>query len=163
MVPEMKILSTSIENGCFADRCGAHGENLSPAFTVCDAPEAAVSLAILLEDRDAFPVTGGFSWVHWAACNIPLPGLEENASAKGGFVQGLNSYISPQGGSRKKDDCVGYCGMSPPDEDHVYTLHVYALDTMLNLDEGFAMNQMFRAMRGHVLAHEELDGWYRKV
>lgn len=160
----MKVFSSSLADGRFAVDCGGHGRNLSPAFTVADAPEGTVSLALLLEDRDAFPVTGGFSWVHWAACNIPLPGLEENASAQSeGFVQGVNSYISMQGGSRPREECIGYCGMTPPDADHVYTLRIFALDTVLDIENGFDMNVMFRKMRGHILAQAELEGLYSKM
>lgn len=160
----MKVYSASVDNDYYSDSCGCHGENRSPEFIVEGAPEGTVSYALLLEDRDAVPVSKGFSWVHWAACNIKTAGLPENASADGGdFVQGLNSYTSPQGGSMKAEDCVGYCGMSPPDEDHIYTLHIYALDTELDLKDGFPMNFMFRLMRGHILAHAETDGWYRKA
>lgn len=164
MVHSMKIYSSSLHDGWFSVECGGHGRNLSPAFEVIDAPEGTVSLALLFEDRDAFPVTGGFSWVHWAACNIGLPGLWENASADGGhFVQGVNSYISVQGGSMPREECIGYCGMSPPDDDHVYTLHVYALDTRLDIENGFDMNIMFRKMTGHILAEAQLEGYYRKM
>lgn len=160
----MKVFSSSLSGGRFAADCGGHGRNLSPAFTVADAPEGTASLALLLEDRDAFPVTGGFSWVHWAACNIRLPGLKENASANAeGFIQGVNSCISVQGGNRPREECVGYCGMSPPDADHVYTLRVFALDTVLDLENGFDMNVMFRKMRGHILSEAELEGSYRKM
>ena len=159
----MRIVSSSIENDYFADDCGCHGADASPAFTVVDSPDNVVSYALFLEDRDAFPVSGGFSWVHWTACNIKTPGLPENASAAGGFVQGLNSFISPQGGSRSPESCVGYCGMSPPNEDHLYTLHVYALDTELELENGFEMHQMFRHMRGHVIEEACVDAWYAKA
>lgn len=161
----MKLSSVSLQSdGYFSVNCGAKGGNLSPAFTVADAPAGTASLALLLEDRDAFPVTGGFSWVHWAACNIALSGLEEGAAASEcGFKQGLNSYISIQGGSRPAGECVGYCGMSPPDEAHIYTLRVFALDTVLDIEDGFNMNIMFRKMQGHVLDTAEISGWYDKV
>ena len=161
----MKLSSFSLlSDGWFSVNCGAKGDNLSPAFTVSEAPEGTVSLALLLEDRDAFPVTGGFSWVHWAACNIALPGLQEGADAEGcGFRRGVNSYISIQGGSKPRSECVGYCGMSPPDEAHLYTLRVFALDTELDIEDGFNMNIMFRKMAGHILDSAELDGWYEKI
>ena len=49
----MKVFSSSLADGRFAVDCGGHGRNLSPAFTVADAPEGTASLALLLEDRDA--------------------------------------------------------------------------------------------------------------
>jgi len=161
----MKVFSCSLDSdGYFSVDCGAKGGNLSPSFTVEAPPAGTASLALLLEDRDAFPVTGGFSWVHWAACNISLPGLREGAGTAGAdFKQGLNSYISVQGGSRPAAECVGYCGMSPPDEAHLYTLRVFALDTLLDIEDGFNMNIMFREMQGHILDSAEISGWYGKV
>ena len=161
----MKLSSFSLlKNGWFSIDCGKKGAGNSPSFTVENAPEGTVSLALLLEDRDAFPVTGGFSWVHWAACNIALPGLPEGADAEEhGFKQGVNSYISPQGGLLPRSECVGYCGMSPPDEAHLYTLRVFALDTLLDIENGFNMNIMFRKMQGHILESAEISGWYGKV
>ena len=35
-----------------------------------DAPEGTKSFAVVMEDKDAFPVSGGFSWIHWTAANI---------------------------------------------------------------------------------------------
>ena len=165
MVRNMKIISDSIYNDYFSDNCGSHGGNCSPAIRIADAPEETASFALLIEDRDAVPVSGGFSWVHWAACNITSRELPEDASRSmaESMVQGLNSYTSPQGGSLPPEDCIGYCGMSPPNDDHIYTIRVYALDRKLDLKNGFPMNMMFRAMRGHVLAQAELDAWYRKA
>ena len=51
--------------------------------------------------------------------------------------------------------------MAPPDADHEYTLTVYALDCTLELEEGFYLNEMLRAMRGHVLAHARVSAMYR--
>lgn len=58
---------------------------------------------------------------------------------------------------------IGYCGMTPPDADHVYTLRIFALDTVLDIENGFDMNVMFRKMRGHILAQAELEGLYSKM
>lgn len=165
----MKLDCSGIENGRIADRFGNRGSQFnrfglctySLPFQVGDVPKDTVSFALFLEDKDAFPVSGGFSWVHWTACNILEDHLEENASiSRHGFVQGLNSYISLQGGQLPKEDCVGYAGMSPPDAPHIYELTVYALDCLLDLQDGFLMNQMFRQMEGHILAQQTVKGTY---
>lgn len=45
-------------------------------------------------------MNGGFSWVHWVAANITSTSVEENASQNHpDFVQGLNSWVSLQGGT----------------------------------------------------------------
>ena len=40
-------------------------------------------------------------------------------------------------------------------------MHVYALDTKLNLKNGFLMNEMFRQMEGHVLGKYTLKFKYQ--
>ena len=105
----MKLRSAGIENGIIADRFGKHGtqhnENGIPSYSlpleILDVPETAKSFALFLEDKDACPVCGGFSWVHWVAANITRTKLEENDSlANADFVQGLNSWVSIQAASR---------------------------------------------------------------
>ena len=74
----MKVVSAGIKNGVIEDKYGKHGDHFnqngvptwSLPFEILDAPEHAKSFAVLLEDKDAYPVSGGFSWVHWLAANI---------------------------------------------------------------------------------------------
>ncbi|MDT8716839.1 YbhB/YbcL family Raf kinase inhibitor-like protein [Clostridium sp. 19966] len=163
----MKITSSGIINGVIEDKYGKRGNKFNSAdiptyslpIKIENQPEGTVSFAILLEDRDAVPVCG-FSWIHWTAANILESELEENASVtKKNFVQGVNSWYSPLG-ETSKELSMGYGGMAPPDAPHVYELHVYALDTKLNLEEGFYMNEMFRAMESHILDQATIKGTY---
>lgn len=103
----MKIISDAIKNGVIEDKYGKHGEQFnvngvpsySIPFEIVDAPEGTKSFALFLEDKDACPISGGFSWVHWVAANITRTKIEENESLTAtDFVQGLNSWISMQGG-----------------------------------------------------------------
>ena len=50
--------------------------------------------------------------------------------------------------------------MAPPDKTHLYEMHVFALDTLLDLQNGFFANDLFKAMKGHVLAEFTLSGSY---
>ena len=112
-----------------------------------------------LEDRDAFAVTPGFSWIHWTAANLQRDFLEENESVSArDFVQGVNSWISE---GLPLEDCTGYGGMAPPDCPHQYELRVYALDCLLPLEQGFLYGELYRAMEGHLLDSCALRGWYR--
>ena len=165
----MKVTSTAIVNGVIANQYGKHGtqfnENGMPTyslpFSIENPPEATVSYAIMLEDKDAYPVSGGFSWVHWTAANIKRTEVRENESQTAtDFVQGVNSWTSMQGGNQSKELSSFYGGMAPPDAPHVYELHVYALDTELDLQNGFLMNHMYRQMDGHILAQYTLKGTY---
>ena len=166
----MTVTSSGIVNGVIEDKYGKRGteynENGIPTYSlplkIENAPEGTVSYALLLEDKDAFPVSGGFSWVHWTAANITKTELKENESQTAkDFVQGVNSWMSIQGGEQSKELSSFYGGMAPPDAEHTYELHVYALDTMLNLENGFLMNDMYKQMDGHILAEYTLKGTYK--
>lgn len=167
----MKVTSEGIRNGIIADRFGKRGECneygmpiRSLPLTIQDAPAGTMSFAVFLEDKDAFPVSGGFSWVHWTAANILEPVLEENASQQSpDFVQGANSWMSTFGGSVPVEHCSCYGGMAPPNAPHVYEIHIYALDTVLDLKNGFYLNDLFAQMRGHVLAESTVLGEYSHV
>ena len=50
--------------------------------------------------------------------------------------------------------------MGAPDCPHTYELHVFALDCMLELEKGFWLNALYRAMEGHVLGCVVLKGEY---
>lgn len=39
--------------------------------------------------------------------------------------------------------------MTPPDKTHLYELHVFALDKLLNLKSGFLLNDLYHLMEGH--------------
>ena len=100
--------------------------------------------------------------MHWLAANITRRKIEENESQIAtDFVQGVNSWISIQGGQQSKELSSFYGGMAPPNEPHLYELHVYALDTMLDLNNGFMLNDLFHAMEGHILDQYTLKGEYR--
>lgn len=119
----MKVISHGIVDGVIADRFGKHGphcnENGVPNYSlpleILEAPQGTQSFALLLEDKDACPVCGGFSWIHWVAANITRTKLEENDSqAHADFVQGLNSWVSIQGGSRTLFFAPATAGWRPP-------------------------------------------------
>ena len=163
-------ISVPLENGLLPDRFGKHApaEYRTEGFPtrsfpieIAEVPEGVRSLALAFVDFDAIPV-GGFCWIHWTACDIaPDTALiPENASASGAVActQGANSNWSPMAhGSANPAVFNRYCGPQPPDKDHVYTLTVYALDCELGLDEGFYLNELRRAMEGHVLAKARVE------
>lgn len=163
-------VSVPLENGMLPDKYGKHAPAayqleghpiVSFPIAIEDVPDAAKSLALVFVDFDAIPV-GGFCWIHWLACNIPADTtlIPENASASGVLpcVQGSNSDWSPLAGGWTDPRIIHrYAGPYPPDKDHVYTLTVYALDTELNLAEGYFLNEFRRAIEGHVLDKAVVD------
>lgn len=167
----MKVICEGIKNGMFEDKYGFKGatnEKGIPSYSIplkfVDAPAGTKSYAIVLEDKDACPVSGGFAWIHWLAANIQKNEVKENESKDTKeFVQGLNSWTSMQGGSIPSEYCASYGGMAPPNAPHTYEVHVYALDTILDLKNGFMINELFKAMRGHILEQVIIYGDYSNV
>lgn len=167
---EMIVTSKGIQNGRIDLKYGKHGSHFiddMPTYSIPldiqNPPENTQSFAIFLEDKDAIPVSR-FAWIHWLVANLTQPTLEENASSQpnGRFVQGVNSWASPLlGDSHLYDiEAARYGGMAPPDQPHTYDIHVYALDTKLNLKDGFFGNELCKAMQGHILAESILSGTY---
>ena len=166
----MLVTSTGINNGIIDEKYGKFGADFNPnmvstyslPFKVLNAPKDTVSFAIVLEDKDAFPVCGGFSWIHWTAANITRDELLENESQSAtDFVQGLNSWTSMQGGNQSHKLSSFYGGMAPPNEPHLYELHVFALDTLLEIENSFFMNDLYKKMDTHILAQCTLKGLYK--
>ncbi len=165
----MIVTSTGIKDGIIDKKYGKFGEHFnengmpiySLPFKIENAPKTAVSYAVVLEDKDAYPVSGGFSWIHWTAANITRTEILENESQTAtNFVQGVNSWTSMQGGQQSKELSSFYGGMAPPDAPHTYEIHVYALDTTLDLENGFFYNDLYKKMDGHILEQFTLKGTY---
>lgn len=160
------IVCEGIIDGYFAEKYGKFGKCangdpvVSPPIKFFNAPKGTVTYAVVLEDKDACQVCG-FSWIHWLACNI-RDDMEEDASRNNPpFAQGVNSCISIQGGGKSREEASCYGGMAPPDKDHYYEIHAYCLDCELSLSDGFFMNELYHAMRGHIIAETTIGGWYR--
>lgn len=125
------------------------GRNISPALAWTDAPADTVSFALTLDDPDA--PAGTFT--HWVIYNIPAAskGLQQGVAPQptfdDGAAQGKNS------GNRQY-----YEGPCPPSGTHRYFFKLYALDTRLELPPGATVDQLQKAMQGHILAQGELMG-----
>lgn len=166
----MIATSAGIINGIIQDQYGSRGEHFNengvPTFSlplkIENAPVNTASFAIVLEDKDAYPATGGFAWIHWLAANITRSELKDNESQTAeDFIQGTNSWTSVQGNQQSKELSCYYGGMTPPDKAHVYEFYVFALDKLLNLKKGFLLNELYHEMDGHILEQYTLNGIYK--
>ncbi len=167
----MKVTSKAIVNGHFEDRFGKRGTDISKygaasrsiPLSISDYPAETKTFALFLEDKDSIPVCG-FAWIHWLAANIKRHTIEENESVTANdFIQGVNSLYNglnnpPDGPQRL--EVSNYVGMAPPDRPHEYELHVFALDTDLDLEQGFYWNELYHAMNGHILAQTTISAIY---
>ena len=53
-----------------------------------------------------------------------------------------------------------YGGPAPPDGRHTYVFKAYALDTLLDLKEGYSKQELEDKMKGHILAEAKLTGTF---
>lgn len=133
------------------------GPNISPPLAWSGVPAGTKSLALIVDDPDApDPAAPKTTWVHWVLYNIPpdANALTEGIAAKDlppGTLQGINDWRS-----------TGYGGPCPPVGKHRYFFKLYALDTVLPDLKHSAKAALEKAMQGHVLAHSELVGLYKR-
>jgi len=144
----MKLSSSAfVGNGAIPSEYTCDGADISPPLTFSSVPEQTKSLALIVDDPDAPAGT----WVHWLVWNIP--------ANKTGFSKGEN-ITYPQG----KNDfgSIDYGGPCPPSGTHRYFFKFYALDTMLDLNEGSTKKQLESAISGHILEEAQLIGTYKR-
>lgn len=165
----MKI-SIPLKNGFLPDEYGKYAPEINKKHdhTVCsfpisisEVPKQTQSLALAFIDFDSTPVCG-FPWIHWLMCEIdPATVLiPENASQNpaSNWIQGFNStYGNLACVNNDLQVAQAYVGPCPPDQDHTYTLRVYALDTHLDLKNGYFLNQFHWAIQGHIIEMAELN------
>ncbi|ABR74726.1 phosphatidylethanolamine-binding protein [Actinobacillus succinogenes] len=163
----MKVTSSAIINGAFEDKYGKRGNQFTPngmpsysvPFEISEAPADTKSFAVVVEDKDAITASG-FVWIHWLIANLHRTSVSENESQTAtDFIQGANSWASKLGGF-SIEEASAYGGMAPPNCLHRYEIIVYALDTDLDLVQGFRFNELHFAMQGHVLAQASIMGTY---
>lgn len=151
----MKITSSAFADGeKIAVQYSCDGENISPPLEWSGVPDAAQSLALIVDDPDA---PAGI-WVHWVLYNIPvervsLPeDVSRDANVEGIGDQGINDFGR-----------TGYGGPCPPrGSSHRYYFKLYALDTRLELKIGTKKGQLEATMLGHILAQAQLMGRYQR-
>ena len=142
----MRLTSPEFENNSHIPRkFTGLGDDINPELIIEDIPPEAKSLALILDDPDAPMGT----WVHWVVFDIPVASKIEEDNIPG--KQGINDF------GRKN-----YGGPCPPSGTHRYFFKIYALDTMLNLEEGISKTDLEKAMEGHILDKAELIGLYKR-
>ena len=143
----MRIRSPEFEhNQVMPKRLSCQGEDVNPLLVIEGIPKEAKSLVLIVDDPDAPSGT----WVHWVVYDMPVIGRIEENSIPG--KQGINS-------AGKRD----YHGPCPPSGTHRYFFKIFALDKMLNLDEGLTKEELEQAIEGHILDKAELLGLYKKI
>jgi len=135
-------------------------ENKNPEIDFENVPKDAKSLALIMDDPDAMGAVGKV-WVHWLVCNWNPAKLDIDE----GFRRETYKFLMTKkdfGLAEGKTDFgeIGYGGPAPPDKRHTYIFKAYALDTTLDLEEGYSKQELEDATKGHIIAEAKLTGTY---
>ncbi len=145
----MKLTSSAFPHeGAIPVTYTCDAENVSPPLSLEDVPEAAKSLALMVNDPDA----PRGDWVHWTVWGLtPTTREIPEGAALAGVTQGTTDFGK-----------TGYGGPCPPSGTHRYQFTLYALDTTLDLPPSSVKTDLERALAGHILASTVLVGTYAR-
>ena len=137
----MELISSDFQEGSeIPKKFGYKHENEQPNIEFSSVPTEAKTLAIIMDDPDAMKAVGKV-WVHWLTYHDVT-----NPSSK---IEGKTDFGE-----------IGYGGPAPPDGRHTYIFKGYALDTSLDLKEGYSKQDLEDAMKGHILVEAKLTGTF---
>ena len=143
----MKLSSGAFENNAMIPaEYTCDGQNISPPLSIFGVPSKAKSLALVMDDPDA----PGGTFTHWVVWNILPEKTEFVKGEKISFPQGITSFGS-----------IGYGGPCPPSGVHRYNFKLYAINSMLDLEES-TKKDLERAMTGKILDQATLTGKYSR-
>ena len=128
------------------------GQNISPPLSFENVPSNTRSLVLIMDDHDVpknLVPSGIFD--HWVVFNIPsrTKGAAANEILTG--IYGSNSSGKPE-----------YTGPCPPDKEHRYIFTLYALDSILSLQQGASKDEVLKALNGHIIAEAILIGRFNR-
>ena len=137
---EFSITSSDFEEGGeIPKKFGYKFENEEPNISFNRPPSSTTTLALIMDDPDAMGAVGKV-WLHW----LQYHNLTESSP-----VEGKTDFGE-----------IGYGGPAPPDKRHTYIFKAYALDTELELNEGYSKQELEDAMKDHILAEAKLTGTF---
>ncbi len=165
------LQSEGVADGILADKYGINNlkslvegvPTLSLPLSWKNPPPGTVSLSLVFEDYDNIE-DEGVVWIHWLVSDIPadINNLYEDESRTNPkLIQGRNSWYLPYGPYEgTSQDVICHYGGPAPSRPHEYECSLFALDCFLDLKNGFFLNQLRKAMEGHILATTTLTMQY---
>ena len=137
----MELISSDFQEGNeIPKKFGYKHENEQPNVEFGSIPDETKTLAIIMDDPDAMKAVGKI-WVHWLTYH--------DVADSNSKIEGKTDFGE-----------IGYGGPAPPDGRHTYIFKGYALDTSLNLTEGYSKQELEDAMKGHIIAEAKLTGTF---
>ena len=140
--------------GMIPSKYTCEGDNISPFLGWSILPGESKSIVLIIDDPDA----PNGDWVHFILFNIPPETRNLNENFR------LNNKPSPLiKAGRNSAGKLEYHGPCPPSGLHRYFFKIFALDIVLNNNEGITKKELLSAIEGHVVAKGELMGKYQKI
>ena len=137
---EFSITCSDFQDGDeIPKKFGYKFENEEPNISFIRHPPNTTTLALIMDDPDAMGAVGKV-WVHW----LQYHNIDESSP-----VEGKTDFGE-----------IKYGGPAPPDKRHTYIFKAYALDTTLELKEGYSKQELEDAMKDHILAEAKLTGTF---
>lgn len=151
----LQVMSPVFANGgAIPGKYARDGENVSPPLKWSGAPTGTRSFALICEDPDA--PAGNFR--HRAVANIPA---DRNAVSEGAGGEHTTEFDC----ARNDFGRAAYDGPAPPlgHRPHHYHFKLAALDVeSVEVARGEAADELWAAVRPHVLAEAETVGTYQR-
>jgi len=145
----LKLTSSAFPDGGEIPReYGYKNGNQEPPLIVSGKPKGTESVALIMDDPDAMAAVGKV-WVHWVVWNITPDQETGDIITDITAVEGVTDFGE-----------VGYGGPAPPDKRHTYVFKLYALDSKLDLLNGFTKADLEKAMESHIIEQTQLTGTY---
>ena len=142
---ELSIISTDFEEGGeIPKNCGYKHGNEKPELDFVPGENEPFPWAMIMDDPDAMAAVGKV-WVHW----LYYTQQTESSGLFDFLISGKTDFGE-----------IGYGGPAPPDKRHTYIFKAYALDTVLDLKEGYSKQELEDVMKGHIIAEAKLTGTY---
>jgi Raf kinase inhibitor-like YbhB/YbcL family protein len=149
--PELVVTSDAFdEGGDIPARFTCDGDDASPQLGWSAPPEGTESLAVVVDDPDAFRRV----WVHWVGWGISPERMD--------LYEGIptEAEVLQQGTNDSGE--IGYTGPCPPEGDaaHAYEFHVFAVDHVPELPPETTRDELYRALDERALAMGMLTAFY---
>ena len=137
----MELISSDFQEGNeIPKKFGYKHENKQPNVEFSSVPTETKTLAIIMDDPDAMKAVGKV-WVHWLTYH--------DVTDPNSKIEGKTDFGE-----------IGYGGPAPPDGRHTYIFKAFALDTKLDLKEGYSKQELEDAMKGHIIVEAKLTGTF---
>jgi hypothetical protein len=147
----MRLTSTAFTpRGQIPVQYTCDGEKISPQLAFENVPEEAQSLVLIMDDPDVpTELREDGMWDHWVVYDIDASVREVPEGTEPPGILGTGT-----------SGAEGYHPPCPPNGEHRYIFHLYALDSMLELPRGATKQDVLAAMNGRIVAEAQLVGLY---